>query len=157
MKTASKPKPALRKKISARSAPARKLARSSAKEPVRKKEKKTVGGLTGLDFGEFEALRKQLDLSLEELSGRLGLSQSTIAQRKASGRLTNDESGKVVCFARLLGHAIHLFGSLNDARQWLKTPQRGLHGAVPLDYAGTEFGAREVENLLSQLARDRSS
>ena len=43
------------------------------------------------------------------------------------------------------------FGDLEEARQWLKTPQRGLHGAVPLDYAKTEMGAREVENLLSQL------
>ena len=92
-----------------------------------------------------------MDLSLDELTARLGLSRATIAQRKAAGRLTNDESGKVVCFARLLGHAVHLFGDLEEARQWLKTPQRGLHGAVPLDYAKTEMGAQEVENLLSQL------
>ena len=105
----------------------------------------------GLAFGEFEALRKQMDLSLDELMARLGLSRSTVAQRKAAGRLTNDESGKVVCFARLLGHAVHLFGDLEEARQWLKTPQRALHGAVPLDYAKTEMGAQEVENLLSQL------
>jgi putative toxin-antitoxin system antitoxin component (TIGR02293 family) len=85
------------------------------------------------------------------LTARLGLSRATVAQRKADGRLTSDESGKVVCFARLLGHAVHLFGDLEEARQWLKTPQRGLHGAVPLDYAKTEMGAREVENLLSQL------
>jgi putative toxin-antitoxin system antitoxin component (TIGR02293 family) len=153
MKAASKPKPARRNKTSARPSPNKKLARSAAKKPLLKK--KTATGLTGLDFGEFEALRKQLDLSLDELSGRLGLSQSAIAKRKASGRLTNDESGKVVCFARLLGHAMYLFGSLNEARHWLKSPQRGLHGAVPLDYAKTDFGAREVENLLSQLDRDR--
>ena len=105
----------------------------------------------GLDFGEFEALRRQLDLSLEELTARLGLSRATMEKRKASGRLTPEESGKVVCFARLLGHAVHLFGGLDEARQWLKAPQRGLHGAVPLDYAKTDLGAREVENLLTQL------
>jgi putative toxin-antitoxin system antitoxin component (TIGR02293 family) len=162
MKAATKPKPVPPKKKKNSSprtalAPPTKLSRSAAKKPARSNQKKSGAGLTGLDFGEFEALRKQLDLSLEELSGRLGLSETAIAQRKASGRLTNDESGKVVCFARLLGHAMYLFGSLNEARQWLKTPQRGLHGAVPLDYAGTEFGAREVENLLSQLDRDRSA
>ena len=114
-------------------------------------EEKEHGAPPGLAFGEFEALRKQLDLSLDELTARLGLSRATIAQRKATGRLTTDESGKVVCFARLLGHAVHLFGDLEEARQWLKTPQRGLHGAVPLDYAKTDLGAREVENLLTQL------
>ena len=106
---------------------------------------------TGLDFGEFEALRRQLDLSLEELTVRLGLSRATIEKRKATGRFTPDESGKVVCFARLLGHAVHLLGGLEEARRWLKAPQRKLHGAVPLDYAKTDLGAREVENLLTRL------
>ena len=113
------------------------------------REKKVPPG--ALAFGEFEALRKQLDLSLEELSARLGLTAEAIAQRQASGRLTTGESGRVVCFARLLGHAVHLFGGLDEARRWLKEPQRGLHGAVPLDYARTDLGLREVENLLGQL------
>ena len=119
------------------------------KQPAPAKEIKA--GAAGLAFGEFEALRKQLDLSLDELSLRLGLTRAAIKQRRATGRLTTDESGKVVCFARLLGHAVHLFGGLEEARRWLKEPQRGLHGAVPLDYAKTDLGAREVENLLTQL------
>jgi len=127
-----------------------------ARPPAAKKSKpsppkKLSAPPPGLDFREFEALRRQLDLSLEELSARLGLSRATIQKRRATGRLTPDESGKVVCFARLLGHAVHLLGGLEEARRWLKAPQRGLHGAVPLDYAQTDLGAREVENLLTQL------
>jgi putative toxin-antitoxin system antitoxin component (TIGR02293 family) len=113
--------------------------------------KKASSPPPGLEFGEFEALRRQLDLSLDELSIRLGLSRATVEKRKASGHLSLDESGKVVCFARLLGHAVHLFGGLEEARHWLKAPQRILHGAVPLDYAKTDLGAVEVENLLTQL------
>jgi len=37
------------------------------------------------------------------------------------------------------------------ARRWLSSPQRGLGGAVPLDYAETEIGAREVEDLLGRI------
>jgi putative toxin-antitoxin system antitoxin component (TIGR02293 family) len=144
MKTATKPKSA-------------KHGKSSNSRPVAAKKTKPAPARKvnppppGLEFGEFEALRRQLDLSLDELSTRLGLSRATIVKRKATGRLTPDESGKVVCFARLLGHAVHLFGSLEEARQWLKAPQRGLHGAVPLDYAKTDLGAREVENLLTRM------
>ena len=105
----------------------------------------------GLDFAELEALREQLDLPLDRLASQLGLARATLHRRKASGRLTTDESDKVVRFARLLGHAVHLFGSVEDARRWLKSPQRGLGGAVPLDYAQTEAGAREVEHLLGRI------
>ena len=149
MKPATKTKSARRGKTTVtRPASVKKVKAAPKKSPPKKKS--TVAP-PGLAFGEFESLRKQLDLSLDELTVRLGLSRATVAQRKAAGRLTSDESGKVVCFARLLGHAVHLFGDLEEARQWLKTPQSGLHGAVPLDYAKTEMGAREVENLLSQL------
>src|ERR1041384_7206032 len=47
--------------------------------------------------------------------------------------------------ARLLGPGLPLFGRVENARRWVKSPQRGLGGAVPLDYAQTEAGAREVE------------
>jgi putative toxin-antitoxin system antitoxin component (TIGR02293 family) len=153
MKPVTKAKSAGRgKTIAKRPVSAKKPKTAPKKAPPKKK---IAVAPPGLAFGEFEALRKQMDLSLDELTARLGLSRATVAQRKAAGRLTNDESDKVVYFARLLGHAVHLFGDLEEARQWLKTPQRALHGAVPLDYAKTEMGAQEVENLLSQL--DHSS
>ncbi len=151
MKTATKAKSAKASKRSiARPAPAKK----SKPAPPRKSSsppRKVSAPPPGLEFREFEALRRQLDLSLEELTARFGLSRAAIEKRKAAGRLTPDESGKVVCFARLLGHAVHFCGGLEAARRWLKAPQRGLHGAVPLDYAKTDLGAREVENLLTQL------
>jgi len=157
MKPSSKVKPKA-KPSAARSVAAKKsrpIAKSKGKHVSVKQAKKSIGLAGGLAFGEFEALRRQLDLSLEELSARLGLSRATIEQRKASGRLTTEESGKVVSFARLLGHAVHLFGGLVEAREWLKAPQRTLHGAVPLEYAQTEYGAREVEKLLTQLEHER--
>ena len=144
MKTATKPK-----SVKAGKTPVTRPAPAKKSKPA--PPKKLSSPPPGLDFGEFEALRRQLDLSLEELSARLGLTRATVEKRKATGRLTPDESGKVVCFARLLGHAVHLLGGLEEARRWLKAPQRGLHGAVPLDYAQTDLGAREVETLLTRL------
>jgi len=44
-----------------------------------------------------------------------------------------------------------VFGDAEKARAWLKHPQVGLGGAVPLDYASTETGAREVEDLLGRI------
>ncbi len=105
----------------------------------------------GLPFAELEALRKDLDLPLDQLAGKLSISRATLHRRKNAGRLSPDESDKVMRFSRLLEQATDLFGSLERGRAWLKFPQYGLGGAVPLDYAGTEAGAREVENLLGRI------
>jgi putative toxin-antitoxin system antitoxin component (TIGR02293 family) len=77
--------------------------------------------------------------------------KATLHRRKADGRLGPAESDRLVRFARLLGRAIEVMESGEAARQWLCSPQFGLGGAVPLEYAGTEVGAREVENLLGRI------
>jgi len=74
-----------------------------------------------------------------------------LQRRKAAGRLSPDESDKVMRLQRLLEHATNAFGDVEKARAWLKHPQYGLGGAVPLDYAETEVGAREVDDLLGRI------
>ena len=105
----------------------------------------------GLPFSELVALQKRIDLPLEQLAAKLSISRSTLQRRKNAGRLSSDESDKVLRFARLLEHATDVFGDADKARAWLKHPQYGLGGAVPLDYAETEIGAREVDNLLGRI------
>jgi len=105
----------------------------------------------GLRFSELKTLQDTLDLPFEKLAAKLCMSRSTLQRRKTAGRLSPDESDKVVRFSRLLKHATTVFGDVERARAWLKHPQVGLGGAVPLDYASTEAGAREVENLLGRI------
>lgn len=105
----------------------------------------------GLRFTELETLQSTLDLPFEQLAAKLAISRSTLQRRKATGRLSPDESDKVLRFARLLEHATDVFGNIEKARAWLKFPQHGLGGAVPLDYAETEIGAREVDDLLGRI------
>ena len=105
----------------------------------------------GLRFSELETLQNSIDLPFEQLAAKLCISRSTLQRRKIAGRLSSDESDKVIRFSRLLRHATKVFGDVKRAREWLKHPQLGLGGAVPLDYAGTETGAREVENLLGRI------
>jgi putative toxin-antitoxin system antitoxin component (TIGR02293 family) len=121
-----------------------KVKSSHPTELVRRIEK-------GLPFSELEGLRKQLDLPLDQLPGKLSTSRATLHRRKSVGRLSPDESDKVVRFSLLLEHAAAVFGNIERGRAWLKFPQYGLGGAVPLDYAKTEIGAREVDNLLGRI------
>ena len=105
----------------------------------------------GLRFSELKTLQNSLDLPFEQLAAKLCISRSTLHRRKAAGRLSPDESDKVMRLSRLLDHAAKVFGDVEKARAWLKFPQVGLGGAVPLDYAQTEVGAREVDDLLGRI------
>lgn len=105
----------------------------------------------GLRFSELETLQNSIGLPFEQLAAKLSISRSTLQRRKAAGRLSPDESDKVMRLSRLLEHATNVFGDVERARAWLKFPQRGLGGAIPLDYAETEVGAREVDDLLGRI------
>jgi putative toxin-antitoxin system antitoxin component (TIGR02293 family) len=102
----------------------------------------------GLPWVELEALQEICGISLEKLAPVLGISKATLHRRKVEGRLGVEESDRVVRFARIMHAAIDSLETENNARQWLSTPQFGLGGAIPLHYAETEVGAREVEDLL---------
>ena len=103
----------------------------------------------GLPVQELTDLQASLKVPMEKLVPKLGISKATL--RKATGRLDPTESDRVVRFARLMGKAVEVLESDDNARQWLTSPQFGLGGAVPLDYADTEVGAREVEDLLGRI------
>lgn len=105
----------------------------------------------GLPVSELNALQTVLDIPIERLAPKLGISRATLNRRLAKGRLEPMESDRLVRFARLIGKATEVLETKENARQWLGSPQIGLGGAIPLDYAETEVGAREVEDLLGRI------
>lgn len=105
----------------------------------------------GISYDELEALRSSFDLPMDRIAPMLGFSKATLHRRKDSGRLTSSESDRVVRIALLFGRAVEALENQKNARIWLTTPQYGLGGAIPLEYAETEVGAREVEDLLGRI------
>jgi putative toxin-antitoxin system antitoxin component (TIGR02293 family) len=92
-------------------------------------------------------------LSGAEIAKKIGVSRSTLHRKLASkGRLTEHESDALARYTALLTHATDVFaGSKEAARNWLTTPQIGLGGAIPLDFARTSFGYQEVDDLLGRI------
>lgn len=105
----------------------------------------------GLPFREFAALRNLLDIPEEALGIYLGMSNATLHRRKKTRQFSQAESERLVRFTRLFGIAYSIFEDEEAAREWLKTENPGTAGESPLSYADTEFGAREVENLLGRI------
>lgn len=107
----------------------------------------------GLLVDEFDILRTMLGLSVEKLAALIGISVATLSRRRATKQpLDRDHSDRLVRYARLFWQAVALFdGDERTARDWLARPASGLGGAAPLDFAETEIGAREVEDLIGRL------
>ncbi len=105
----------------------------------------------GLPVKSFEKLGKKLGVSDNLLSQIVNIPRRTLTRRKQQGRLNAEESEKVLRIARLYDKALDVFEDEKSAETWLKEPARGLGGDIPLEYAKTELGAREVERLLSRI------
>jgi putative toxin-antitoxin system antitoxin component (TIGR02293 family) len=75
----------------------------------------------------------------------------TLSRRKKEGHLDTDESERLFRIGALFDRAAEVLGGKEVAREWFKTPLRALGGQSPLEYADTEPGAREVEDLLGRV------
>lgn len=105
----------------------------------------------GFLYDEFEALRRWLDLSEEQLANSLDISRATLHRRKKTGHFDKNESDRIARLARVFGKALELFGSEEAAREWLKSPAHAMSGETPIAFCDTEVGARMVEDLIGQI------
>jgi putative toxin-antitoxin system antitoxin component (TIGR02293 family) len=103
----------------------------------------------------WNAVRKFLDitgLSQQDLAKYLAIPDRTFARRRETGTFDSRESEQVLRLAEISQAALDLFdGDTAATRTWLTSPVRGLGNARPIDFAQSEFGAREVRDLIGRL------
>ena len=106
----------------------------------------------GLAYGALERFQRNTRLSSAEIAELIQLPPRTLARRKQTGRLEPEESDRLVRLARVFGRALGLFeGDPDAARHWLSSKQPLVGNLVPLELAGTDVGALEVEHLIGRL------
>jgi len=109
--------------------------------------------MAGLPVEEFDSLREMLGLPVDEMARKIGISTATLSRRRAKKEpLDRNHSDRLMRYARLFWlSAAYFDGNQATGRDWLARPARALGGRTPLDFAETEMGAREVEDLLGRL------
>jgi putative toxin-antitoxin system antitoxin component (TIGR02293 family) len=106
----------------------------------------------GFSFHALLDLESRSGVPLAEIASLIDLPPRTLARRKRSGRLSPDESEKLLRISAVFEQAVDLFeGDKAGALKWLTTPKRVLENETPLAYSRTELGAREVEDLIGRL------
>jgi putative toxin-antitoxin system antitoxin component (TIGR02293 family) len=107
---------------------------------------------SGLPAASAFAFKKALDLTNQELASVLGMSPRSLARLDpARSRLNLVSGDRLVRSARLFAIATDVLEEAPAAARWLKSPQRALGGAVPLDLSRTDVGTRAVEALLGRM------
>jgi putative toxin-antitoxin system antitoxin component (TIGR02293 family) len=105
----------------------------------------------GLPGRGLARLLESLELSRAEFCAALNIPERTLTRRLKSGRLTAEESEKVLRLARVWERANAVFASEAGARDWLKAPNGALHDASPLSLLGADIGAEAVSDLLGRI------
>ena len=107
-------------------------------------------GVPVLDVVEFG---RSAGFTHEELAKLIHVPSRTYSRRMAGGKkLKLDESERAVRFMRVYDHARQLFVTHESTRRWLNLKLPALGWRTPLDFAQTEPGAREVEDLIERIA-----
>jgi len=106
----------------------------------------------GLPAASALAFKDALHLTNEQLGSLLGVSARTLARwRPGKSRLDLVSGDRLVRAARLFAIALEVLEDREVAVSWLNSPQRALGGAVPLELAETDVGARAIESLLGRM------
>ena len=106
----------------------------------------------GLPVASAFALKNALRLNNEELAALLGVSARTVARwNPGKSKLDLVSGDRLVRAARLVAIAAEVLEDNEAAVHWLRSPQRGLDGAIPLEIAATDVGARAIEALLGRM------
>lgn len=105
----------------------------------------------GLPGRGLARLLESLELSRTEFCAALDIPERTLTRRLKDGRLTPEESEKVLRLGRVWERANAVFASEAAARDWLKAPNAALQDASPLSLLGADIGAEGVLGLLGRI------
>lgn len=106
-------------------------------------------GLPVLEVAEFG---EKAGFTTEELARLIQIPPRTYARRVAGkARLKVTEGERAVRIMRLFERARQIFGTDENTRGWFSAKLLALGYKTPLEFAQTEPGAREVENILGRI------
>jgi putative toxin-antitoxin system antitoxin component (TIGR02293 family) len=106
----------------------------------------------GMPVQSVEVLKGSIAIPDSLLAALLGISEKTLSRaRAAKGKLDPVASDRLFRVARVVALAIDVLEAEAGAVSWLKRPQIGLGGRIPLTMLTTDPGRDQVEKLLLRI------
>jgi len=106
----------------------------------------------GFAWKTLQRFVRNTGLSVEQVADLVAIPRRTLARRKVAGRLSSQESDRLLRAARIYSRALELFdGDRDAATRWLTHANGALGGVTPIELARTEIGATEVDHLIGRI------
>jgi putative toxin-antitoxin system antitoxin component (TIGR02293 family) len=126
------------------------LGRSS--QEVREPDEWHAQILEGLPFEVVEKVKARASLTDAGMARLLGIGEATLRRARARALpLDVMTSDRLYRLSKVIATAEDVLDDPENARSWLRRPQPGLGGQVPLDLLLTEAGVDQVETLLRRI------
>ena len=90
----------------------------------------------------------------DTLEKAIGISPRTLQHHKKkdiSKPLSVEQSNRIWRFAKILGRAIDVLGSKEEAEMWMNQPAFGLENRKPIDLLASAPGAEAVQDYLTRV------
>ncbi|WP_417240558.1 antitoxin Xre/MbcA/ParS toxin-binding domain-containing protein [Celeribacter halophilus] len=89
----------------------------------------------------------------DTLEKAIGISPRTLQHHKKdiSKPLSIEQSNRIWRFAKILGRAIDVLGSKEEAEMWMNQPAFGLENRKPIDLLASAPGAEAVQDYLTRV------
>lgn len=106
----------------------------------------------GLAISALQRFQKRTGLPMARVAKLIRIAPRTLSRRREEGRLSPEESDRLIRVSRVVAGAANLFGgNVASGVNWLSKPLRAFGGSIPLEVIETNAGAYEVERVMLQL------
>lgn len=105
----------------------------------------------GISKHAFEHFKKAAHLDYDQLAQLIGVSRKTLINKKGAEVFDRLVSEQLLSLAELYSHGAAALGSLAAFVHWLQVPCRAFGGQLPFGLLATQFGRREVDQVLGRI------
>lgn len=105
----------------------------------------------GLPYKTLQKVLYSTGFNTTQLEEALGIPKRTLMNHRREGVLSAAVSDKLYRFTRIFALAEEMTGSSEEGRGWLSESAPALGGVTPLSLLDTEYGAKQVEDLMERI------
>jgi len=106
----------------------------------------------GITKASLDALIGHLGISKKAFSENiLDASVKTLERKKSTDRLDKHTSSLVIEIAKVVEHAIDVFGDEEKVKRWINAPNRALNNTKPIDLFYIPTGLNMVNTILGRI------